>query len=139
MKSLNKITLIGNLGDNIQIHNFDNGGKIGTAPLATSFEYTNKTSGEKVQETEWHTLKFRDKGAEIIEKYTKKGSKLYIEGRVKTRKWQDKDGNDRYSSEVIVNDFMFLDGKNEGSGNAIQAPQQPQGIPDNKDEDDLPF
>ena len=136
MKSLNKITLIGNLGDDIKIHHFEGGGMIGRAPMATSFSYTKKDSGEKVEETEWHSLIFKNKGAEIIEKYTKKGSKLYIEGRMKTRKWQDTEGNDRYSTEVIVSDFLFLDGKSEGT---TSSPAPDSNICGPGKDDDLPF
>lgn len=141
MKSLNKLTLIGNLGDDIKMHHFDGGGCLGRAPLATSFEYTKKGTDEKVQETEWHSLIFRNKGAEIIEKYTKKGSKLFIEGRIRTRKWKDDQGNDRYSTEVIVSDFLFLDSKSDSNGTgSSQSGSQAQNSGSNEeDKDDLPF
>ena len=107
MGKLNKVMLIGNFGDAIQMHHFDGGNCIGRVSLATTETYKNK-EGEKVENVEWHNLTFRNKSAEIVEKYTKKGSKLYIEGRLKYRKWEDKEGIKRYSTEIHVNEFEFL-------------------------------
>ena len=85
--TLNKVMLIGHLGDDVKIHYFDGGGCVGRFPLATNEVYTNKTSGEKVTNTDWHNIVLRNKAAEICEKYLSKGDKIYIEGRLKTRKW----------------------------------------------------
>lgn len=144
MSSLNKVQLIGHMGDDVKMHYFEGGGCIGRAPLATSSSYTNKTTGERVTDTEWHNLVFRNKGAELIEKYTGKGSKLYVEGRLKTRKWQDDQGRDRYSTEINVNDFIFLSSKDENQANQQNSQQSsqpaPEPISDNSDDgDDLPF
>ena len=106
--TLNKVMLIGHLGDDVKMHYFDGGGCIGRFPLATNEVYTNKTSGEKVTNTDWHNVVVRNKAAEICEKYLSKGDKIYIEGRIKTRKWQDQDQKDRYTTEVNVDEFTFL-------------------------------
>ena len=149
--TLNKVMLIGHTGDDVKMHYFEGGGSLGRFPLATNEVYTNKTSGERVTNTEWHNVVVRNKAAEICEKYLKKGDKVYIEGRIKTRKWQDDKGNERYSTEIHCTDFTFLTPKGEsGSGentsqnNAGNKPQpkpannQPQGI-GQEDDDDLPF
>ena len=106
--TLNKVILIGNVGDDVKIHQFDDQNKIGRFPLATSESFTSKDSGEKVTQTEWHNIVVRNKLAEIFEKFVKKGDKLYVEGRLKTRKWQDQNNQDRYTTEIIVSDFTFL-------------------------------
>ena len=102
--TLNKVMLIGHLGDDVKMHYFDGGGCIGRFPLATNEVYTNKTSGEKVTNTDWHNIVVRNKAAEICEKYLTKGDKIYIEGRIKTRKWQDQDQKDRYTCSRVVVD-----------------------------------
>ena len=111
--TLNKVMLIGHLGDDVKMHFFDGGGSIGRFPLATNESYVNKTSGEKVTNTEWHSIIVRNKAAEVCEKYLSKGDKIYIEGRIKTRKWTDDSGNDRYSTEINVNEFTFLSTKKD--------------------------
>ncbi len=111
--TLNKVMLIGHTGDDVKMNYFEGGGSIGRFPLATNETYTNRTTGEKVSNTEWHNIVVRNKAAEICEKYLKKGDKVYIEGRIKTRKWQDDQGNDRYSTEIQCTDFTFLTPKNE--------------------------
>ena len=125
--TLNKVMLIGHLGDEVKMHYFEGGGCIGRFPLATNETYTNKQTNERVTNTEWHNIVVRNKGAEICEKYLSKGDKVYIEGRIKTRKWQDEGGNDRFSTEIQCNDFTFLTTKNEsGSANSGQSQQQQQ-------------
>ena len=99
--TLNKVMLIGHLGDDVKIHYFDGGGSIGRFPLATNESYVNKSTGEKVTNTEWHNIVVRNKAAEICEKYLSKGDKVYIEGRIKTRKWTGEDGADRYSTCLL--------------------------------------
>ncbi|MBU2938986.1 single-stranded DNA-binding protein [Lacinutrix sp. C3R15] len=146
--TLNKVMLIGHLGDEVKMHYFEGGGCVGRFPIATNETYTNKQTNERVTNTEWHNIVVRNKGAEICEKYLSKGDKVYIEGRIKTRKWQDESGNDRFSTEIQCNDFTFLTTKNE-SGNANNAPQQtqkPQAAQPKAsapvvedDNDDLPF
>ena len=148
--TLNKVMLIGHTGDVVKMNYFEGGGCIGRFPLATNETYTNRTTGEKVSNTEWHNIVVRNKGAEICEKYLKKGDKVYIEGRIKTRKWQDDQGNDRYSTEIQCTDFTFLTPKAESNvsqdpvDTTEQTPQQekPQSQeqqPVVEKEDDLPF
>ena len=131
--TLNKVMLIGHLGDNVKMHYFDGGGSIGRFPLATNESYTKKDTGEKVTQTEGHNIVVRNKAAEICEKYLSKGDRVYIEGKIKTRKWQDDSGNDRYSTEINVDDFTFLTTK--GTGEAGGG--SPAASPEKKD--DLPF
>ena len=106
--SLNKVMLIGHLGDDVKIHHFEGGGSIGRFPLATNESYTKKDTGEKVTETEWHNIVVRNKVAEICLKYLSKGDRIYIEGKIKTRKWKSEDGSDRYTTEINVDQFTFL-------------------------------
>ena len=136
--TLNKVMLIGHLGDSVKTRYFDGGGCIGRFPLATNETYTNKSTGEKVTNTEWHNIVVRNKAAEICEKYLNKGDKIYIEGRLKTRKWQGDDGKDRYSTEINVDEFTFLStkgGANEGQSTSSKPPVVEESPP----EDDLPF
>lgn len=151
--TINKVILIGHTGDEVKMHYFEGGGSIGRFPLATNEEYTNRTTGERVSNTEWHNIVVRNKAAEVCEKYLHKGDKVYIEGRLKTRKWTDDQGRDRYSTEIQCTDFTFLSPKGE-QGNSPAAPaaasapqatqavqQPPQQAPNaaNTPEDDLPF
>ncbi len=121
--TLNKVMLIGHLGDEVKMHYFEGGGAIGRFPLATNETYTNKQTNERVTNTEWHNIVVRNKAAEIFEKYVSKGDKVYIEGRLKTRKWQDDKGQDRYSTEVQCTEFTFLTTKKDSQSN--QPSQQP--------------
>ncbi|MDO4881320.1 MAG: single-stranded DNA-binding protein [Capnocytophaga sp.] len=106
--SVNKVILIGRLGDNIKLTYFDKGSCVGKVRLATDESFTNKATNERIENTEWHNLVFTNKSAELIEKYTKKGDLLYIEGKLKTRQWQTQDGITRYITEIYVSDFNFL-------------------------------
>lgn len=136
--TLNKVMLIGHLGDNIKMHHFESGGCLGRVSIATNSTYTNRTTGEKTTNTEWHNLVFWNQAAETAEKYTKKGDKMYIEGRLKTRKWQDSNGNDRWTTEVEVKDFTFLTPKGT-TETAGPAPEPPIAEEPGNDHDDLPF
>jgi len=143
--SLNKVMLIGNLGDDVKMHYFEGGGCVGHFPLATSETYMSKQTNERITNTEWHNIVVRNKGAEICEKYLSKGDKVYIEGRIKTRKWTDDKGNDRYSTEIQCTDFTFLSTKKESeanaanSGSSAQASPSAPSQPPVDDNDDLPF
>ncbi|WP_420570761.1 single-stranded DNA-binding protein [Kordia sp.] len=159
--TLNKVMLIGHLGDEVKMHYFEGGGCIGRFPIATNDSYTNKQTGERVVNTDWHNIVVRNKAAEICEKYLSKGDKVYVEGRLKNRQWQGEDGNTRYSTEIQVTDFTFLSTKQESQSNAaasnttahtttnhqaaqpaqpVQQPQQqaPQ-VSQVEEDDDLPF
>lgn len=121
--TLNKVMLIGHLGDEVKMHYFEGGGCVGRFPLATNETYTNKATNERVSNTEWHNVVLRNKAAEICEKYLTKGDKVYIEGRIKTRKWQDESGNDRYSTEIQASEFTFLTTKKDSQASATNTPQ----------------
>jgi single-strand DNA-binding protein len=144
--TLNKVMLIGHLGDEVKMHYFDDKNCVGRFPLATNETYTNKQTNERVSNTEWHNIVVRNKAAEICEKYLSKGDKVYIEGRIKTRKWTDDKGMERYSTEIQCTDFTFLTNKNDQQGqpintqNATSQPQQtaPNTVEPDAD-DDLPF
>ena len=136
--TLNKVMLIGHVGSEMQVHTFDGGVKIGRFPISTNETYTNKQTNEKVTNTEWHSIVIRNKAVDICEKYLKKGDRLYVEGRIKTRKWQDNNGNDRYSTEIHCNEFKFLSSKSESQSSSPSAASEHQPI-GNPDEDDLPF
>ncbi|MDY2586294.1 single-stranded DNA-binding protein [Winogradskyella aquimaris] len=144
--TLNKVMLIGHLGDEVKMHYFDDKNCVGRFPLATNETYTNKTTNERVTNTEWHNIVVRNKAAEICEKYLTKGDKVYIEGRIKTRKWTDDKGMERYSTEIQCTDFTFLSNKNEqqqGQPPVVKESSEPQQSSPNtvniEDEDDLPF
>ena len=130
--TLNKVMLIGHLGDEVKTHYFEGGNCIARFPIATNESYTNKQTGEKVTTTEWHNVVVRNKLAEICEKYLNKGDKVYCEGRIKTRQWEQ-EGVKRYSTEIHVNDMNFLSPKTEPKTN--EGPVTP---PENII-DDLPF
>jgi len=137
--TLNKVMLIGHLGDDVKIHFFDGGGFVGRFPIATNEVYTNKTSGEKVTNTDWHNVVLRNKAAEICEKYLSKGDKIYIEGRLKTRKWQDQDNKDRYTTEINVDEFTFLSTKKNQIDEVQPNNINPPAGEVNPAEEDLPF
>ena len=111
--TLNKVMLIGHLGDEVKMHYFEGGNCIGRFPLATNEIYINKQTNEKITSTEWHNLVVRNKAAEICEKYLSKGDKIFVEGRIKSRQWQAEDGTTKYTTEIQVTEFTFLTTKKE--------------------------
>jgi len=111
--TLNKVMLIGHLGDEVKMHYFEGGNAIGRFPIATNETYTNRQTGEKVTTTEWHNIVVRNKLAEICEKFLSKGDKVYLEGRIKTRQWEGQDGEKKYTTEIHVADMTFLTTKKE--------------------------
>jgi single-strand DNA-binding protein len=115
MASVNKVILVGNLGRDPETRYMPDGAAITNASVATSFQWNDKASGEKKEETEWHRVVFRGKLAEIAGEYLKKGRPVYVEGRLKTRKWQDKEGRDTYTTEIIAQEMQLLGGR-EGMG-----------------------
>lgn len=119
--SVNKVILVGNLGQDPEIRTFQSGGKIANLRIATSEQWSDKNSGERRERTEWHTVVIHSEPlVRVAEQYLKKGSKVYVEGQLETRKWQDQSGNDRYSTEVALRPFRselhMLDGKPSGGG-----------------------
>jgi single-strand DNA-binding protein len=146
--TINKVILIGHLGDEVKMHYFEGGNSIGRFPLATNETYTNKQTGEKVTTTEWHNIVVRNKLAEICEKYLKKGDKVYCEGRIKTRQWQAEDGSKRYTTEIHVVDMTFLTTKNDlntpisetqTKNTEALKPEPPVDGSNSDNDDDLPF
>lgn len=137
MSTVNKVILIGNLGDEVKMHHFEGGNSIGRFPIATSESYTNKQTGEKVTTTEWHNIIVRNKQAEVCEKYLKKGSKVYVEGKLKTRQWEQ-DGQKRYSTEIHANAITFLSSQQQTNTGQQNTPAPASGVSD-AEPDDLPF
>jgi single-strand DNA-binding protein len=115
MASVNKVIVVGNLGRDPETRYMPDGAAITNVSVATSFQWTDKQSGEKKEETEWHRVVFRGKLAEVAGEYLKKGSQVYVEGRLRTRKWQDKDGQDRYTTEIMATEMKML-GSRAGAG-----------------------
>jgi len=134
--SVNKVILIGNLGRDPEVRSFQNGGKVCNLRIATSETWKDKNSGERRERTEWHTVAIFQEGlVRIAEQYLKKGSKVYIEGKLQTRKWQDQSGQDRYSTEVVLQGFdgvmTMLDGREGGGGGGGGG--NDDGYPDDRD------
>lgn len=115
-RGVNKVILIGNLGVDPEIRYTPGGNAVANVRIATNESWKDKNSGEKQERTEWHNVVFWGRLAEIVGEYLKKGSSVYVEGRLQTRKWQDKEGNDRYSTEIVANDMQMLGGRGGGGG-----------------------
>jgi single-strand DNA-binding protein len=131
-KGVNKVILVGNIGDDPSIRYMPNGGAVANITVATSESWRDKASGEQKEKTEWHRVATFGKLAEVAGEYLRKGSQVYIEGQLQTRKWQDQNGQDRYTTEVVVQGFngvmQMLGGKSQG-GQQQQPMQQPQQAP----------
>jgi len=142
--TLNKVMLIGHLGDEIKMHYFDGGNAIGRFPIATNETYTNRQTGEKITTTEWHNIVVKNKLAQLCEQYLTKGDKVYVEGKIKTRQWDGQNGIKRYSTEIHVTELTFLSdkkGKKESKPKPDTSNQSvnQQNIPPIEADDDLPF
>jgi len=137
---LNKVTLIGNLGADPDARLMPNGSQVVTLSIATTRRWKDKQSGERRDKTEWHRVVMFNKLAEVANQWLKKGSQIHIEGRLQTRKWQDQNGTDRYTTEIVSNEMIMLGGKGSDTNPAPQPPTagQPQTAPDDFD-DDVPF
>ncbi|MEM1163662.1 MAG: single-stranded DNA-binding protein [Pseudomonadota bacterium] len=119
--SVNKVILIGNLGQDPEVRTFQNGGQVCNLRIATSENWKDRNTGERREKTEWHSVAiFNENLARLAQQYLRKGSKVYVEGQLETRKWQDQSGNDRYSTEVVLRPYRgemtFLDGRSDGGG-----------------------
>ena len=142
--TINKVILIGHLGDEVKMHYFEGGNSVGRFPIATNETYTNRQTGEKVTNVEWHNIVVRNKLAEICEKYLVKGDKVYCEGRIKTRQYEV-DGQKRYTTEIQVQEMTFLSTKkelNQAPSNTSPVQENPNTATPNvapKEDDDLPF
>ncbi len=147
-RGVNKVILVGNLGADPEVKYMPNGNAVANVTLATSETWKDKQSGENKEKTEWHRVVFFRRLAEIAGEYLKKGSQVYIEGKLQTRKWQDKNGNDRYTTEIIANEMQMLGGRGGGGGSAdfggasasqsAQAPA-PAATAGGDFDDDIPF
>jgi len=144
-RGVNKAILIGNLGKDPEVRYLPSGAAVASASLATSESWKDKQTGEKQERVEWHHLSFFGRLAEIAGEYLKKGSKVYIEGSIRTEKWQDKSGNDRYTTKIIVRDLQMLDGRgddaparsSEAARSSQQRREEPAAAPEF--DDDIPF
>ncbi len=152
-RGVNKVILIGNLGKDPEVRYMPSGGAVANVTLATSDSWKDKQTGERQERTEWHNVVFFNRLAEIVGEYLHKGSKVYVEGSLRTRKWQDKNGMDRYTTEIVASEMQMLDGRGEGGGGGYRAQgggrpaqaSQPQpaaaaeGLADAPFDDDIPF
>ena len=144
--SVNKVILIGNLGKDPDVRHLENGATVANFPIATSENYKDRKTGEKVSQTEWHNIVVWRGLADITERYLKKGDKVYIEGKLRTRSWQDQDGNTKYTTEVVADNLTML---GKSPDNSTSPPSQPAAATSNTaqnedfsgpdDSDDLPF
>lgn len=148
-RGINKVILIGNLGQDPEVRYMPNGNAVSTVSLATTESWKDKQSGETQTRTEWHRVVFFNRLAEIVGEYLKKGGKVYVEGSLRTRKWQDKNGQDRYTTEIVGNEMQMLDSRGSNQGFDNPAPsQQSSSTPSNNTpapagmddfDDDIPF
>ena len=153
-RGINKVILIGNLGQDPEVRYTASGTAVANLRIATSESWRDKQTGEQKENTEWHTVVLFGKTAEIASQYLKKGRQVYIEGRLQTRKWQDKSGNDRFSTEVVANDMQMLGGGGPGGGGSASyddgpamsrgggqsaPPQQREPAGQSFEDDDIPF
>ena len=154
-RGINKVILVGNLGNDPEVRATASGSRVATISIATSESWTDKNTGQKQEKTEWHRVVFFNRLAEIVEQYLTKGSQVYVEGRLQTRKWQDQNGQDKYTTEVVANEMQMLGGRggSGGGGGDFQstAPMDPPaksapkaaapaaGGPDINFDDDIPF
>lgn len=149
MKGVNKAILVGTVGKDPETKTFQNGGMLTQFSIATNESWTDKNTGEKKQNTEWHRVVTNGKLAEIAQKYVKQGMKVYIEGSIKTRKWTDQNGQERYVTEIQCQNMQMLDSPNQGQNNqqrqnnqgqqGFQPRQQNGGYNQQSDPDDLPY
>lgn len=128
-RGINKVILIGNLGSDPEIRHTQGGNAVANLSLATSESWRDKATGETRENTEWHRVVVFGRLGEVAGEYLKKGSKVYIEGRLQTRKWQDRDGNDRYTTEIVGNEMQMLDSRGGGSGFDDAPSQAPESAP----------
>ena len=150
-RGVNKVILVGNLGQDPEVKYMPSGGAVCNVSIATSESWNDKNTGEKQERTEWHRVVFFRKLAEIVGEYLRKGSQVYVEGKLQTRKWQDQNGNDRYTTEIVANEMQMLGGRGgSGGGSGFDAPPADQefGAAPNKAaaaapveefDDDIPF
>lgn len=129
-RGVNKVIIVGNLGNDPDIRHTASGAAVANLSLATSESWKDKETGEKKENTEWHRVVFFGQIAEICGQYLKRGSQIYVEGRLQTRKWQDKEGNDRYTTEIVGNDMQMLGGRGEKPQQEAPAQDQSEDLVD---------
>ena len=129
MASVNKVIVLGNCGKDPETRYMPDGGAITNVSIATSYRWKDRASGENKEETEWHRVAFFGRLAEIAGEYLKKGSPVYVEGRLKTRKWQDKEGHERYTTEIVADQMQLLGSRGAGSGGGDMPPREGDGAP----------
>lgn len=129
MASVNKMIVLGNLGKDPELRHTPSGAAVCAISIATSRSWKNKDSGEKVEETEWHRVVFYDRLAEVVAEYAAKGKPIYVEGRLKTRKWTDKDNIERYTTEIVAENLQLLGGRDDTAGGRRSAEPQQSGSP----------
>lgn len=154
-RGINKVILIGNLGADPEVRYMPSGGAVTTLSVATSESWKDKQTGEPVEQTEWHRVVYFNRLAEVANEYLRKGSKIFVEGSIRTRKWQDKDGNDRYTTEIVGRELQMLDSKgasnnqvpsnsfennNQNAGESFGSKsQEPSATTADEFNDDIPF
>jgi single-strand DNA-binding protein len=145
-RGVNKVILIGNLGKDPEVRYMPSGSAVTNITLATTESWKDKQTGEQQERTEWHNVAFFGRLAEIVGEYLRKGSQVYVEGSLRTRKWQDKNGNDRYTTEVIASEMQMLGGRGgtieygkETPAATVSAPPAPAGGAREEFDDDIPF
>jgi len=149
-RGINKVILVGNLGQDPQTRAMPSGKTVVNLRIATTDQWRDKQTGENKENTEWHTVVMFDRLAEVAAEYLRKGSQVYVEGKLRTRKWQDKEGNDRYSTEIVANEMQMLGGRSGGGGGGGGFDREPAARPASsgggasgggRDEfdDDIPF
>ena len=138
MAGVNKVILVGNLGKDPEVKYLDSGVAVANFSLATTENYKNK-EGERVSQTEWHNIVLWRGLAEVAEKWLKKGSSVYIEGKIKTRKWEDKDGNTRYNTEILADNMTMLGGKSNADSTSTASSESTTSKSSEDTADDLPF
>ncbi len=140
MSSVNKVILIGNLGKDPEVKHLESGAVVASFSIATSESYKDKNTGERVSTTEWHNITLWRGLAEVAEKYLRKGSQIYLEGRLRTRHWEDKEGVTKYTTEIEAINMTMLGGRrDQGAGNSTPVTENTVEITEEKDGDDLPF
>ncbi len=142
--SVNKVILVGNLGKDPEVRRMTSGEPVVNLSIATSESWKDKSSGERKEKTEWHRVVIFNKNlADVAEKYLRKGAKVYIEGSLQTRKWTDKDGAEKYSTEIVLQNFRgeltMLDGKSDGGGRSGGASESPASFQRDEMDDEIPF
>lgn len=150
MAGVNKVILVGNLGKDPEVRTLENGVKVCSFPLATSESYKDKNTGQTITRTEWHNIVMWRGLADVAERFLEKGKQIYVEGKIQTRSYQDKEGNQRYMTEIVANEMTMLGGKSDGNSDTSRPESRRESVANNTssssdiqgiddEEDDLPF